>query len=544
MKTPAGPPSEVKSVGIWIRVSTEDQAKGESPEHHLARARAYATVKGWEVKEVYDLAGVSGKSVIDHTEAKRMLSDIRRGHITGLIFSKLARLARNTRELLDFADIFREQGADMISLQETIDTSTPAGRLFFTMIAAMAQWEREEIADRIKASISVRAKLGKPLGGPAPYGFRWQDKKLVLDQAESPIRKKAFELFAKHRRKGAVAKLLNDAGYRTRIGAKWSDIAIGRTLRCPSAKGVYYLNRTRQTGSWEWEEKPESEWGTLTIDPIVSDALWNECNQILEEQQKKDKRPGKRPVQVFAGITFCSCGQKMYVKANSPKYICQKCHNKIPVVDLEAICHDELKAYFAAPQSIAKHLAEANQNITEKQNLLLEHGNEIQKLRDEMASTHRLYLNGQITGQGFGQFYKPAEERLNQLLAELPKLEAEVDHLKVKALSTEEVVAEAEALYTRWPQLPVEDKRRIVQSIIEKIIIGKGEIDITFSHLPSSEDMVQNQQALRLRSAPVRPPLRSYQVVRPPSVRSRQPSRPQSAGRNSALPSSHRPARG
>jgi site-specific DNA recombinase len=196
----------------------------------------------------------------------------------------------------------------------------------------------------------------------------------------------------------------------------------------------------------------------------------------------------------------------MYVKANSPKYICQKCHNKIPIVDLEAICHDELEAYFAAPQSIAKHLAEANQNIAEKQNLLQAHRNEIQKLRDEMASTHRLYLNGQITGQGFGHFYKPAEERLNQLLAGLTKLEAEVDHLKVNALSTEEVVAEARALYTRWPQLPVEHKRRIVQSIIEKIKIGKGEIDITFSHLPSSEEMVRNQQALPLRSTPVRRP--------------------------------------
>jgi site-specific DNA recombinase len=49
-----------KNVGIWIRVSTEDQAKGESPEHHLHRARAYALAKGWTVKEVYDLAGVSG----------------------------------------------------------------------------------------------------------------------------------------------------------------------------------------------------------------------------------------------------------------------------------------------------------------------------------------------------------------------------------------------------------------------------------------------------------------------------------------------------
>src|SRR5207247_6706247 len=98
MKTPASLPVESKTVGIWIRVSTEDQAKGESPEHHLARARAYATAKGWTVKEVYDLAGVSGKSVMQHPQAKRMLSDVRKAHITGLIFSKLARLARNTKE--------------------------------------------------------------------------------------------------------------------------------------------------------------------------------------------------------------------------------------------------------------------------------------------------------------------------------------------------------------------------------------------------------------------------------------------------------------
>jgi hypothetical protein len=58
-----------------------------------------------------------------------MLKDIKSGHITGLIFSKLARLARNNRELLDFADTFREQNADLIALQEAIDTSTPAVRL-------------------------------------------------------------------------------------------------------------------------------------------------------------------------------------------------------------------------------------------------------------------------------------------------------------------------------------------------------------------------------------------------------------------------------
>src|SRR5438552_7108030 len=117
--------AQAKPVGIWIRVSTEDQAHGESPEHHERRAR-YAESKEWKVKEIYHLEAVSGKSVKEHPETQRMLKDIKSGHITGLIFSKFARLARNTREPLDFADSFREHNADLISLQESIDTSTPA----------------------------------------------------------------------------------------------------------------------------------------------------------------------------------------------------------------------------------------------------------------------------------------------------------------------------------------------------------------------------------------------------------------------------------
>jgi site-specific DNA recombinase len=486
-----------KNVGIWIRVSTEDQAQGESPEHHLARARAYAIVKGWTVKEVYDLAGVSGKSVMEQPEAKRMLADIRKGHVTGLIFSKLARLARNTKELLDFADIFRDCNADLISLQETIDTSTPSGRLFFTVIAAMAQWEREEIADRVKASVSIRAKLGKTINGRAPYGYQWKDRKLIPHPEEAPIRRKVYELFLQHRRKGTVAKLLNASGYRTRDKVKWRDTQVTRVLIEPSAKGVYFFNRFRKKGNWRVADKPESEWGKVECEPIVPLQLWNQVNQIIEEQQKSWKKPGKLPTQVFGNLAHCKCGHKMYVRSNSPKYVCRKCQNKIPIVDLEAICREELKDFFADLTKIDHHLQNATQNLSEKELLLKAHEREIQKVRDEMTRTHRLYLDGQITPQGFGEFYKPAEKRLNELTAELPKLQAEMDFLKVNNLSSQEVVAEARTLYDRWPELSMDRKRSIAESIIEKVVIGDGEIDINFAYLPSSEELTKTQQQLR-----------------------------------------------
>lgn len=492
-----------KSVGIWIRVSTEDQARGESPEHHEKRARFYAESKGWRIVEVYHLEAVSGKSVMGHPETERMLSQVRSKRITGLIFSKLARLARNTRELLDFADIFREHDADLISLGESIDTSTPAGRLFYTMIAAMAQWEREEISARVAAAVPIRAKLGKPTAGLPPFGYHWVEKKLVPHPDEAPVRKVIYELFLEHRRKRTVARLLNEKGLRTRSGAKWSDTSVARLIQDPTAKGIRRANFTTRDGPKKRALKPTEEWVHTPVEPIISEDLWTACNAILEERRRTGKIPARKRVHLFSGLARCVCGKRMYVPSNTPKYVCPHCRNKIPSTDLEAVFHEQLKGFLFSPSEVADYHAQSDKSIQDQGELLRSLEAEQGRVKEEMDKVYRLYLADQLSPEGFGRQNRPLEERLHQLEDQIPRLQGEVDFLKIQQLSSDEILCEAKDLWTRWPSFSPEEKRQVVENITETIVIGKAEVTIDLCRLPSSLEDVAGRQRDLWRTATI-----------------------------------------
>lgn len=484
----------VRNVGVWVRVSTEDQANGESADHHERRARMYAEARGWRVLEVYRLEAVSGKSVMPHPETQRMLQDMRSGHISALIFSKLARLARNTKELLEFADLFRAKEADLVSLQEAIDTSTPAGRLFYTVIAAMAQWEREEIASRVAASVPIRAKLGKPLGGAAPFGYRWENRLLVPDPTEAPIRRRLYELFVKHRRKKTVARLLNEAGFRTRNGSLFSDTTVSRLIQDPTAKGRRRANYTRSLGERKhWTLKPEAEWVFSDVEPVVSDDLWNAANAILAAR-KGSRKPGRKPVHLFAGVVVCACGTKMYVFSNSPKYICKACLNKVEIGALEEVFRDQLQGFVFSEERILEHLTAADEEIQAKERLLSTLRAEASGVAARMRKTMDLYIEGGLTVDGFKQVYGPLEARSKALGDEIPRLQGELDFLKIRYLSRGGLLADARSLYGSWEKLTAEEKRAIVETIVERITVGKDEIHIDLCFLPASAESTGTRQ--------------------------------------------------
>jgi len=475
-----------KNIGIWVRVSTDIQVDNESPEHHEKRARLYAEAKGWNIVKVYRLNALSGKSIMDYHETKEMLLDMKSGLITGLIFSKLARLARNTKELLEISEIFRNNNADLISLAESIDTSTPAGRLFYTMIAAMAQWEREEIAERVAASVPIRARMGKPLGGIASFGYRWENKELIIDEKEAPIRKLMYELFVKIKRRKAVAAELNKMGYRMRGGFLFSDSTVVRLLRDTAAKGMRRANYVKSLGKGKkWVIKPESDWVMIPCPAIVSEELWNDCNQILTQQEVKHSKPGPRVNHLLSGYIYCDCGKKMYVYHTAPVFTCKSCKTKIATNDIDEIYHNQLKSFLLTDLDSKEYLNQSNSILQEKEILLSTTETKHSKIKKEMEELLSMRLSGELSKDIFPIHYRPLEEQYHQLNEQLPTLEAEVDFLKIQSLSSETILSEATDLYNGWKNMEFDDKRSVVETITEKITVGKQDITIALAYMPT-----------------------------------------------------------
>lgn len=479
--------AEIKTVGIWLRVSTDEQAEGDSLEHHEARARNYADAKGWEVAEVYRLAAVSGKSVMAHSETQRMIQDVRNGKISGLIFSKLARLSRNLKELIEFSEIFEANKTDLISLGENIDTSSPAGRLFFSLSGIFGQYEREEIASRVSASVPIRAKLGKQIGGQATFGYQWKDNRLLIDEKEAPIRKLIYELFLKHRRKKSVAKELNDLGYRTRKGAKWTDTTIERLLRDTTAKGEYRANYTKSLGDKKhWKLKDPTEWIITQCPAVIEASIFDECNRILDSQYKKREKVGRKAVHLLSGYVYCTCGKKMYVYHDNLVYSCKPCKNRIPVADLDDIYHSQIKTLWLDDMDVKSYIAKSEKAIYEKEKLLKTITKDAEKLSKKMTELVNMRIGGELTKEAFLKHHQPLEEQVEQLTQQIPKLQAEIDVLKVHSLSSDQIVEGAKDLYNRWPLLDYDQKRTVIEVITESITVGKEDIRIKLSYLPST----------------------------------------------------------
>ena len=220
--------------------------------------------------------------------------------------------------------------------------------------------------------------------GPHPSAINGKTRKLIPNPEESPVRCLIHELFLEHKRYKTVAKLLNEAGHRTRKGKPFSANAIQFMLCDSTSKDLHRANYVTWDGqNKKWKQKPESEWIYQEVEPILKPELWDACEAIIKEREAKRKPRAKKTVHLFSGLLFCGCGQKMYVPSNMPKYVCKQCRSKIPIDDLEAIFIEQLQNYMLSPTELNSYLEAKDSNLQDKEALLNKVLREEKHLRSE-----------------------------------------------------------------------------------------------------------------------------------------------------------------
>lgn len=457
-----------------------DQAKGESPKIHEERASKFAEAKGWQVVEVYDLAGVSGKSTLGHPETKRMLEDVASGRIEGLIFSQLSRLARNTQELLEYANHFEKYDASLISLNESIQTNTASGKFFFTIISALATWERENNLERIMASLETRRALGKFTGGMASYGYKIENAEVVINEEEAPVRRLIYDLFLEHKRRKVVARLLNEMGYKTRKNKAWTDTTVNRLLQNTDAKGVRRLNyHEKETKDNPSGIKPEEEWIYVPCPALISEEKWEAVNKIINDQISKNKnsRPLNQRTNIFTGFVECHNGHTVYIPSKIKKYSCSKCKVRIHKDDLEYVFKKRIQTFLDSEEDRQRFMSSSVKELDNRKKELKLLESKIEEVSKKLDRLLVLNIEGQIPTEGFKDHYDPLFEQKEQLRKTYADTREEIKNLELMQSSTNRVFDKSKDFYENWDALDLAEKRQVVEMTTNKIVFDGSTIN-------------------------------------------------------------------
>lgn len=211
----------MKAIG-YVRVSTEKQADfGVSLEAQSAKVQAMAVVQGAELGEIIVDAGESAKS-LNRPGMARLLALVDAGAIDTVIIAKLDRLTRSVADLAELLKRFERRGVSLVSVADSLDTRSAAGRLVLNIMVSVSQWEREAIGERTRDAMRHKRANGERVG-TVPFGYRLaaDGSHLEADPAEQGILFRIRGLRTAGYTTRRIAAQLNLEGFTTRRGTAW-----------------------------------------------------------------------------------------------------------------------------------------------------------------------------------------------------------------------------------------------------------------------------------------------------------------------------------
>lgn len=483
---------KIKSAGIYIRVSTFDQAReGFSLREQEERLKEFCKFKRYNIYKVYQDAGISAKN--DKRPAyQEMIEDIKKGNINVIVALKLDRLTRSVYDIEKLMKFVNDYECDIDCMADESNTTTSNGRMVMRIMTSVSQNEIEKCSERTKFGMAGAIKNGH-IPNRTGLGFKRENKKLVPDPLTKDIIVRIFDLYLEGKSHQAISNIYNKEKVLGKTN--WYDSTIQKILSNELYKGDY-VNGKRTKHPTYYEN---------VIEPIVSKEKWESC----QYQKLRNARHYERTATyLFTNKLKCSkCGNFLgghaTTKTNGKKYYyykCNTCKTYFNEIDIEK----ELKAFML---ELAKQDDLINNYYTPFIKSKLEdktedYKKEIKDLDKQLDRIKTAYIKGVVKLEDFDKEIKHIEYQKSDL-EKRQKGQKQYEDLSftLNDLLIIQDIQEIE-FYTNpdvlnnWSNKSKEDKQKIIGKYIDNITIEKKNNKFEISNIEFRknylEDMIYN----------------------------------------------------
>lgn len=358
------PPEKSKVVrklrcAVYTRKSSEEGLEQEFNSLHAQREACEAYIasqrsEGWVlVRDQYDDGGISG-GTLERPGLKRLMVDIEDGLVDVIVCYKIDRLSRSLADFAKLVEVFDRNGVTFVSVTQSFNTTTSMGRLTLNILLSFAQFEREVTAERIRDKVAASRKKGIWMGGVPPFGYRVENRKLLVDEEKAAHVRWIFTRFIEIGSCTVLASEVGARGFGTPRGNRIDKKYLYRML-----SNRAYLGETVHKGdSYPGEHEA-----------IIDRETWDRVHAILQESpRKRAARTRAETPALLKGLLFGPDGAafspthtrkggrlyRYYVSQTVLKHGAGSCSvGRVPAGEIEATVIDQLRAVFRQPEIVA-----------------------------------------------------------------------------------------------------------------------------------------------------------------------------------------------
>ena len=479
--------TSIVPTGIYVRVSTEDQAQeGYSIRAQIEKLKAYAVLRDWYIYDIYSDEGISGKNIVERPAINRLIDDIEDGKVKNVLVFKVDRLTRSVKNLIELVDLFEDNNCKFNSLTESIDTDTPSGRMFLKIIGIFAEFERENLASRLKLGFERKAREGYSLANYiSSYGYNKEKGQKIQEilPNEAKIVREIFSMFVdENYSMTRIAKTLNQRRIPTKTNAgSWDVTTIRQILKNPTYIGKVRYSTLDANRYFEADGHHE---------PILPNEVFNSAQEKLKNKPNISKTKQPNESNYFCGVLVCArCNSKFttknyYLKKTGESKCTYKCNKTSCYKNDDVTCkspqisHDKVDTAFIKYINRIDDLSDIDNvkiedDSMEKERELQEYIKDCeQKINSLLAQRKRIndqYISEEIAFEDYKNLMQSFNEKYEFLENELYRAEAEISTAEgTPNVQKEDIIL---SIKENWEYLNNKQRMMFLQDFTKNVII-------------------------------------------------------------------------